>query len=72
VDVRLQGRRRPADVEVVTDEAGVVEEYAFLVRDNRNFAKFNQVGFDQDGSPNPGDLHAAWAAGARVLRLTPR
>ena len=72
VDIRLKGKRRPADVEVIADEAGVVELYAVMSRDNRNFANFNKIGFDPDGSPKPADLHRAWAGGARVFRLTPR
>jgi hypothetical protein len=72
VEVRLLGRRRTADVEVRTDEAGVVEDYAVIARDNHNFATFNKIGFDRDGNPNPADLHLAWEAGARVMRLAPR
>ena len=72
VDIRLKGKRRPADVEVFSDEAGVVEDYAVMARDNHNFAKFNKIGLDQAGDPSPADLHLAWAAGARVIRLTPR
>jgi len=72
LDVRLMGKRRPADVHVLTDEAGVAEDYAVMARDNHNFAKFNKIGFDQSGNPSPADLHLAWAAGARVFRLTPR
>lgn len=70
VSIRLKGRRRLADVEVLTDEAKVVEAYAVMCRDNHNFAKFNNVGFD--GDPDPADLRLAWAAGARAFRLTPR
>jgi deazaflavin-dependent oxidoreductase (nitroreductase family) len=72
VAVRLKGKRCTADVEVLTDEPGVVEQYAVIARDNHNFAKFNKIGFDQDGTPSPTDLHLAWAAGARVIRLTLR
>jgi deazaflavin-dependent oxidoreductase (nitroreductase family) len=72
VDILIQGKRRPADVQVITDEAGVMEHYAIIARDNRNFANFNKIGFDPDGSPSSADLHRAWAAGARVFRLTPR
>ncbi|HTW98141.1 MAG TPA: hypothetical protein VMD59_05150 [Acidimicrobiales bacterium] len=72
VDVRLLGRRRPADVRVVSDEAGVVEHLAIMARDNHAFAKFNQIRLDQVGEPDVGDLHLAWAAGARVALLTPR
>ncbi len=70
VEVRFKGRRRSADVEVLSDEAGVVDAYALMARDNHNFAKFNQIGFDPSGNPDPGDLRLAWAAGARAFRLT--
>jgi deazaflavin-dependent oxidoreductase (nitroreductase family) len=72
VDIRLKGKRRPADVEVFTDEARVVEHCAIMARDNHGFAKFNQIGLDPAGNPNPVDLHLAWTVGARVIRLTPR
>ena len=72
VDIRFKGKRRPADVQVLIDEAGVVEHYAVMARDNQNFAKFNKIGFDQAGNPSLADLQLAWAAGARVFRLTPR
>ena len=72
VQIRLAGRRRSADVQVVADETGVVGHFAFMARDNHQFAKFNNIGFDQRGDPRPGDLHLAWAAGARVALLTPR
>lgn len=69
IEVRYRGSRRVADVQVIADEAGVVEHYALIARDNRNFASFNKIGFVADGEPDPGDLHKAWAAGARVFRL---
>jgi hypothetical protein len=72
VEIRLLGRRRVTDVHVIADEPGVVEAYAVMARDNRNFAKFNHVGFDAGDNPVPADLHRAWAAGARAFRLTPR
>jgi len=72
VDIRLKGKRVAADVDVVTDEAGVTENYAIMARDNHQFARFNKIGFDQAGNPEPDDLHLAWAAGARAFRLTPR
>lgn len=72
VDVRLQGRRRSADVRVVTDEPGVVAAYGLMASRNRQFAAFNRIGLDAAGQPDPVDLHLAWAAGARAIRLTPR
>jgi hypothetical protein len=72
VTILLAGRRRPADVVAITDEPGVTEAYATMARDNRQFAGFNQIGFDSRGEPDPSDLHLAWAGGARAFRLTPR
>lgn len=72
VDVRLLGRRRSADVQVVTDEPGVVAAYAVMASRNHQFAAFNRIGLDAAGQPDPVDLHLAWAAGARAIRLTPR
>ncbi len=72
VEIRLKGRRRQADVRVYSGEAEVVAAYATMTRDNKAFAKFNKVGFDANGNPNPEDLHLAWLAGARAFRLTPR
>lgn len=72
LDVRLRGKRRVADVRVFTDEDAVVENFAIMARDNHNFARFNKIGFDGHGNPDPDDLHKAWAAGARAFRLTLR
>jgi hypothetical protein len=72
VSVRYKGRLRQADVRVFTDEAGVTGAYDLMCRDNRNFAKFNKIGFDAKGDPNKEDLRQAWLAGARAFRLTPR
>jgi deazaflavin-dependent oxidoreductase (nitroreductase family) len=72
VAIRLQGRRRLADVVVLSDEAAVVAAYDVMCRDNRAFANFNKVGYDSAGNPKEADLHAAWSAGARAFRLTPR
>ena len=68
----LRGRRRAADVQVLRDEAGVVEHLGLMARDNHQFAKFNKIGFDEHGDPRPDDLHLAWAAGTRVALLTPQ
>jgi len=72
LEVCFKGRRRTADVTVRTDEAGVVEDYAVIARDNHNFAGFNKIGFDEQGDPLPADLHRAWTLGARVFRLALR
>jgi deazaflavin-dependent oxidoreductase (nitroreductase family) len=72
IEVRYKGRRQTADVVVHTAEDDVVEDYAVIARDNRNFAKFNRIGFDERGNPDPADLRLAWVAGARAFRLTLR
>jgi hypothetical protein len=72
VEIRLLGRKRLADVLVLTDEPGVIAAYTVMCRGNRSFAKFQHIGFDTDGNPEPWDLHLAWVAGARAFRLTPR
>jgi hypothetical protein len=72
VEIRLKGRRRLADVVVLTDERSVTEAYGAMCTDNHTFAKFNKIGLDAAGRPDPADLRQAWQAGARAFRLTPR
>lgn len=72
VEILLQGKRGLADVEVISDEPGVLKYYGIICRDNRNFAKFNNIGFTSDGEPNPDHLHQAYVHGARAVVLTPR
>ena len=71
VQVLLKGKRRTAQVAVVTDEPGVIELYAVMAKDNKQFAKFNEIGFGDAGTPNAADLALAWRAGARAFVLTP-
>lgn len=70
VEVILQGSRRQANVQVISEEDGVVAAYDIICRSNRQFAKFNNIRLDPDGAPVPGDLHAAWTNGARAYRLS--
>ena len=72
VQIRYLGRLRTADVHVDTDEEAVVAGYAVIARDNASFARFNRIGSDEHGDPDPADLRRAWRAGARVVRLTVR
>ena len=72
VEIILQGKRRQADVQVISDEDGVVAAYQVICRGNRQFARFNNLSIGPDGAPSTADLHAAFAAGARAYRLTPR
>ncbi|HXR41393.1 MAG TPA: nitroreductase/quinone reductase family protein [Acidothermaceae bacterium] len=69
VTIRYKGKLLTADVTVFTDEAAVVEAYARMASDNHQFAKFNKISLDGDGTPDARDLHLAWAAGARAIRL---
>ena len=71
VHIRLDGKQRLADVQVLSDETGVVEYLTLMATDNHQFAKFNAIGLDDNKNPVPEDLHLAWAAGARVAILTP-
>jgi deazaflavin-dependent oxidoreductase (nitroreductase family) len=71
VEIRLTGKRRQAQVRVLTDQAGVVEHLAMMARDNHQFAKFNRIRLDYNGDPASEDLHLAWASAARVAMLTP-
>lgn len=71
VEIRLRGRRRRVQVEVFTGEDDVTRLYAAMCRDNRQFAKFNQIGIEPDGTPRAEDLHSAWAAGARAFYFSP-
>jgi deazaflavin-dependent oxidoreductase (nitroreductase family) len=72
LEVRFKGKRRLADVRVLTDEAEVTRHYAVIARRNPGFARFNKIGFDGDGNPDPNDLRSAWVSGARVFLLTLR
>jgi hypothetical protein len=71
VEIRLRGKRQPVLVELISDPAGVAECYSIMARDNRQFAKFNNIGFDEHGVPQQRDLDLAWVAGARALLLRP-
>ena len=72
VEVRYKGRRRTADVQVITDEEGVVKYYGIICRENASFASFHNIGFDAGGEPKQDDLRETWKAGSRVFRLTLR
>jgi hypothetical protein len=72
LEVTYKGKRRTADVEAFTQEADVVALFGVMCRDNKNFANFNKVRLEKDGSPNLDDLRAAWQGGARAFKLTLR
>lgn len=70
ITVRFKGRKRVADVRVYADEPDVVAKFGKMASENHQFASFNRIGIDPAGNPDPTDLHLAWAAGARAVRLT--
>ncbi|MDL9935728.1 hypothetical protein QSJ18_03120 [Gordonia sp. ABSL1-1] len=72
IEVRLLGTRRPADVEVFTDEATVIAHLTEICRKNPRFAEFGHIRTDEAGNPEPDDLHAMWQAGARTFLVAPR
>jgi hypothetical protein len=72
VQIRLLGKLRFADVQILTDEPDVVGHFAIMARDNHQFARFNQITLDESGEPRSDDLHLAWVSGARVAVLDPR
>lgn len=72
LEVRYKGRRRVADVEVLSDENDVLPVLAELCRRNPRFAGFNRIALDDRGEPLAADLRAAWRDGCRVFRLSLR
>lgn len=70
ITVRFKGKRRLAGVQVFADEPDVVAKFGKMATENHQFAGFNRIGLDAAGNPDPIDLHLAWAAGARAVRLT--
>lgn len=70
INIRYKGRRRLADVRVLSDKVSVMEHYAIIARRNPGFARLNHIGLDRNRQPSTDDLQAAWAAGARVFLLT--
>lgn len=72
VDIRLNGHRRPADVQVLTERG---RRRRALRRAGPRQPLVRPVQQDQPRSgrqPEPADLHLTWAAGTRVARLAPR
>ena len=72
VAFRFKGKIRLADVQTLTAEPNVVTAYAHMAAANPAFARFSRVHVDRDGNASHRDLHLAWAAGARAIKLTPR
>ncbi|GAB2442108.1 nitroreductase/quinone reductase family protein [Nocardia tengchongensis] len=72
LEVSFGGPRLTADAEVLADEESVVRLSEAIARDNKQWAKFNGMGFDADGNPNLADAYQSWQQGTVILRLTVR
>ncbi len=72
VTVRLRGRDRLADAEVITDEERAAELYRHILRGNPVHGRFAGIGIGADGAPDRADLRRALARGVAVVRLAPR
>ncbi|MFF0614102.1 hypothetical protein ACFYUD_36095 [Nocardia tengchongensis] len=70
LEVSFGGSRLTADAEVLADEESVVRLSEAIARDNKQWAKFNGMGFDADGNPNRADAYQSWQQGTVILRLT--
>lgn len=68
--VRYLGRLVEVRVSMDDTEATATADYALIASRNPAFAKFNRLSVD-NGIVDSGDLHAAWVAGARGIRLAP-
>lgn len=69
VTIRLRGRDRLVEADVVTEEAQATELYRAILRRNPIHGRFAGIGIDPDGTPNPADLRRALAHGTAVVRL---
>lgn len=69
VTIRLRGRDRLADADVVTDEEGAAQLYRSILRRNPIHGRFAGIGIEADGGPNRDDLRRALAQGTAVVRL---
>jgi deazaflavin-dependent oxidoreductase (nitroreductase family) len=71
VEVRLRGRLRRAEPEVIRDEARATELYRAILHRNPVHGRFAQIRITADGGPDPDDLRRALARGVAVVRLRP-
>ncbi|GIH14210.1 nitroreductase/quinone reductase family protein [Rugosimonospora africana] len=72
VSVRLRGRNRLADAEVITDEERAADLYRHILLGNPVHGRFARIGIGPDGTPDRADLRRALARGVAVVRLVPR
>jgi len=71
VEVRLRGRRRHYDPEVVREEPRAAELYRVILRRNPVHGRFAHIRIAPDGGPDRDDLRRALADGVAVVRLRP-
>ncbi|WP_194813764.1 nitroreductase/quinone reductase family protein [Nocardia sp. XZ_19_385] len=71
VTASLGGKPREFDPRVHTGELDVMRLYEVIAKDNPTNAKFNGIGFAEDGSPVKADIYQTWRLGGVVIELTP-
>ncbi|PXX59263.1 deazaflavin-dependent oxidoreductase (nitroreductase family) [Nocardia tenerifensis] len=72
VQASLGGKPRTFVPVVHTGEQEVMRLYEIIARENKTNAKFNGIGFTEDGSPNKADIYQTWQQGGVVVELKPR
>lgn len=69
VELRLHGKARQGEAEIVTDEKQVIELYTRVLAENPTQARFLGVRGEADGKPNRDDLHRALQRGAALVKI---
>ncbi|MEU1205171.1 nitroreductase/quinone reductase family protein [Nocardia sp. NPDC005825] len=72
LEVSFGGPKHTADAEVLADEDTVIRLSEAIARHNKQWAKFNGIGFDADGTPNRADAYQSWRQGCVIIRLRVR
>ncbi|MEU1430233.1 hypothetical protein ABZ412_24450 [Nocardia sp. NPDC005746] len=66
------GPKHTADAEVLSDEDTVIRLSEAIARHNKQWAKFNGIGFDAAGAPNRADAYQSWQQGCVSIRFRVR
>ncbi len=69
VTVRVRGEERSGTAEAITDEAGMADAYATILRLDPGYTRFIDVHLGPDGRPVPDEVAAARARGLVVVRI---
>ncbi|WP_157535178.1 nitroreductase/quinone reductase family protein [Nocardia inohanensis] len=72
IQISMGGPKLTADAEVFEDAESVVRLSTVIATDNKQWAKFNGIGFDAAGNPNKADAYQSWQQGAVIISVTPR